>query len=152
MKSYWITGVIPLVFGLIAGADVSAQAYPNRPIRNIVPFPAGGGVDIVNRIVASRLTDVLGQQIVVENRAGAGGNLGAEIAAKSTPDGYTLFACGVASHGVSPAIYKKLPYDAEKDFAPISMIGTTPNVLVVHPAVPARTVAEFIAHAKSGAG
>lgn len=160
MKGYWTAGVVSLVFGLIAGAEVSAQAaytgsgqaYPNRPVRIIVPFPPGGGVDIVNRIVASRLSDVLGQQIVIENRSGAAGNIGADIAAKSTPDGYTLFACGVASHGVSPAIYKKLPFDAVKDFAPISMIGTTPNVLVVHPSVPVKTVAEFIAHAKAGAG
>ena len=129
-----------------------AQAYPNRPVRIIVPFPPGGGVDIVNRIVAPRLTEALGQQVVIENRSGAGGNVGADAAAKSTPDGYTMFACGVASHGVSPAIYKKLPYDAVKDFAPVSMIGTTPNVLVVHPAVPAKTVAEFIAHAKAGGG
>jgi tripartite-type tricarboxylate transporter receptor subunit TctC len=166
MKKNWTAGAITLAFSLIAGADVSAQAastvgkgsgragepYPSRPVRIIVPFPPGGAVDIVNRIVGSRLTDVLGQQVVIENRSGAGGNLGADIAAKSTPDGYTLFACGVASHGVSPAIYKKLPFDAVKDFAPISMIGTTPNVLVVHPAVPVRTVAEFIAYAKSAAG
>ena len=160
MKTQWTAVVIALVFGPFAAADVSAQAtskgtgqaYPNRPVRIIVPFPPGGGVDIVNRIVGTRLTDVLGQQVVIENRSGAGGNLGADIAAKSTPDGYTLFACGVASHGVSPAIYKKLPFDPVKDFAPISMIGTTPNVLVVHPAVPVKSVAEFIAHAKSGAG
>jgi tripartite-type tricarboxylate transporter receptor subunit TctC len=160
MKACWTAGVIALVFGLLAAAEVGAQAgattagqaYPSRPVRILVPFPPGGAVDIVNRIVASRLTEVLGQQVVVENRSGAAGNIGAEIAAKSTPDGYTLFACGVASHGISPAIYKKLPFDAVKDFAPISMIGKTPNVLVVHPAVPAKTVAEFIAHAKAGGG
>ena len=160
MKAFWTAGFVALVFGLIAAAEVSAQTtatgpaegYPNRPIRNIVPFPAGGGVDIVTRIVTAKLSEVLGQQIVIENRAGAAGNIGADIAAKSTPDGYTLFTCNIASNGVSPAIYKKLPFDAVKDFAPISMIGTTPNVLVVHPSVPARTVAEFIAHAKSGGG
>jgi tripartite-type tricarboxylate transporter receptor subunit TctC len=153
MKAYGTAGFIALVFfGHIAGTEVSAQAYPTRPVRIIVPFPPGGGVDISNRIVASRLTDALGQQVVIENRSGAAGNLGAEIAAKSTPDGYTLFACNVASHGVSPAIHKKLPFKAEKDLVPISLYGTTPNVLVVHPAVPAKTVAEFIAHAKSGGG
>ena len=152
MKMCRAAGITLAVLGLVAGAEASAQAYPNRPLRNIVPFPPGGGVDIVTRILASRLSDVLGQQIVVENRPGAAGNVGAHIAAKSTPDGYTLFTCGVASHGVSPAIYKKLPFDAERDLVPISMIGTTPNVLVVHPAVPAKSVAEFIAHAKAGAG
>src|SRR5262245_52349628 len=133
-------------------SEAAAQSFPNRPLRIINPFPPGGGVDITNRIVAVKLTEVLGQQVVVENRAGAGGNVGAAIAAKSTPDGYTMFACGVASHGVSPAIYKKLPFDPEKDLPPISMIGSTPNVLVVHPAVPAKTMAEYIAWAKAGGG
>jgi tripartite-type tricarboxylate transporter receptor subunit TctC len=147
------TGIMLAIFSLIAGvAQVSAQPYPNRPIRIIVPFPPGGGVDISNCIVTSRLTEIVGQQIVIENRSGAAGNLGAEIAAKATPDGYTLFACNVASHGVSPAIHKKLPFSAEKDLVPISLYGTTPNVLVLHPAVPAKTMAEFIEHAKAGGG
>ena len=137
---------------LVLSVEVGAQAFPNRPLRIINPFPPGGGVDITNRIVASKLTDVLGQQVVVENRPGAAGNVGAAIAAKATPDGYTIFACGVASHGVSPAIYKKLPFDPEKDLIPISMIGSTPNVLVVNPAVPAKTMAEYVAWAKAGAG
>ena len=157
----WSTALtLVLAVLLTAAGDASAQKkkqpaakpgepYPSRPVRLIVPFPAGGGVDLVNRILASRLSEVLGQQIVVDNRSGAGGNVGADVAAKSTPDGYTLFACGVASHGVSPAIYRKLPFDAIKDFEPISMIGTTPNVLIVNPNVPAKTIAEFIAHAKS---
>ena len=137
---------------LVLSVEAGAQAFPNRPLRIINPFPPGGGVDITNRIVASKLTDVLGQQVVVENRPGAAGNVGAAIAAKATPDGYTIFACGVASHGVSPAIYKKLPFDPEKDLIPISMIGSTPNVLVVNPAVPAKTMAEYVAWAKAGAG
>jgi tripartite-type tricarboxylate transporter receptor subunit TctC len=95
---------------------------------------------------------VLGQPIVVENRAGAGGNVGADVAAKAAPDGYTLFTCQVASHGVSPAIYKQLPYDHIRDFAPVSLIGTTPNVLVVHPSVPARTVREFVDYVKASPG
>lgn len=146
--------VVALVLLAIASAStaVYAQAFPTRPLRIINPFPPGGGVDITNRIVASKLTEVLGQQVVVENRAGAAGNVGAAIAAKATPDGYTIFACGVASHGVSPAIYKKLPFDPEKDLIPISMIGTTPNVLVVNPAVPAKSVTEYIAWAKAGGG
>src|SRR5262245_3179807 len=95
----WVLGACMML------VEASAQSFPNRPLRIINPFPPGGGVDITNRIVATKLTEVLGQQVVVENRAGAAGNVGAAIAAKATPDGYTMFACGVASHGVSPAIY-----------------------------------------------
>ena len=130
----------------------SAQGFPNRPLREIVPFPPGGGVDIVTRIVAAKWSEVLGQQIVVDNRSGAGGTVGADMAAKATPDGYTLLTCQVASHGVSPALYEKLPYDHIKDFAPISLIGTTPNVLVVHPSVPAHTVRELIDYVKASPG
>ena len=144
-----------LTSALLAFADAaSAQPhkYPDRPLRDIVPFPPGGGVDIVTRIVTSKLSELLGQQIVVENRAGAGGTVGADLAAKATPDGYTLFTCQIASHAVSPALYKKLPYDHLRDFTPVSLIGTTPNVLVVHPSVPAHSVAEFIAYAKANPG
>ena len=152
MRKLLSAHVLILLCAVLMAPETSAQSFPNRPLRIINPFPPGGGVDITNRIVASKLTEVLGQQVVVENRAGAGGNLGAAIAAKATPDGYTLFACGVASHGVSPAIYRKLPFDPEKDLIPISMIGSTPNVLVVHPAVPAKTVGEYVAWAKAGSG
>ena len=96
-----------------------APDYPNRPLRQIVPFPPGGGVDIVTRIVGAKWSEFLGQPILVENRSGAGGNVGADFAAKAAPDGYTLLSCQVASHGVSPALYHKLPYDHIKDFAPI---------------------------------
>ena len=112
MKAWWIAGAFVLAFDALAAAGPKIQAaskdatgpYPNRPVRILVPFPPGGGVDITNRILASRMTEILGQQIVIDNRSGAAGNVGADIAAKSTPDGYTIFACGVASHGVSPAI------------------------------------------------
>jgi tripartite-type tricarboxylate transporter receptor subunit TctC len=139
---------------LIAAAITSAAAqhFPSRPIRYIAPFPPGGGVDVVTRIVAAGLSETLGQQIVVDNRGGAGGTIGAEIAARATPDGYTIVTGGIASHGISPAMYAKLGYDALRDFAPVSMIGTTPNVLVVHPSVPAKTVAEFVAHMKANPG
>jgi tripartite-type tricarboxylate transporter receptor subunit TctC len=133
-------------------ALLGAQPYPNRPLRIIVPFPPGGGVDLNNRILTSRLHEFLGQQIVIDNRSGAGGNVGAALAAKATPDGYTRFGCGVASHGVSPAIYRKLPFDPERDLVGVAMIGSTPNVLVVHPAVPAKSVAEYVAWAKAGSG
>jgi len=152
MKRYCNVHLILMLSAMMAWGEAGAQPFPNRPLRIINPFPPGGGVDITNRIVASKLTEVLGQQVIVENRSGAAGNVGAAIAAKATPDGYTMFACGVASHGVGPAIYKKLPFDPEKDLVPISMIGSTPNVLVVNPSVPAKTVAEYIAWAKAGAG
>ena len=152
MRQYRSMHLVLLLFALAAWAQADAQPFPSRPLRIINPFPPGGGVDITNRILASKLTEVLGQQVIVENRSGAAGNVGAAVAAKATPDGYTMFACGVASHGVSPAIYKKLPFDPEKDLIPISMIGSTPNVLVVNPSVPAKTVAEYIAWAKAGGG
>ena len=146
--------VLVLVAQLMVVSAVLAQEtdYPSRPIRQIVPFPPGGGVDIVTRIVGAKWQEFLGQPIVVENKPGAGGTLGAAEAARAAGDGYTLFSCGVASHGVSPALYNKLGYDAVKDFAPVSVVGKTPNVLVVHPSVPARTLAEFIAYAKASPG
>ena len=144
---------------LLCSATLHAQTaadpapdFPNRPLKQIVPFPPGGGVDIVTRIVGAKWSEALGQPIVVENRAGAGGVVGADFAAKAAPDGYTLLTCQVASHGVSPALYNKLPYDAFKDFAPISLIGKTPNVLVVHPSVPVQTLKEFIDYNKAAPG
>lgn len=130
----------------------TAPDYPSRPLRQIVPFPPGGGVDIVTRIVGAKWSEFLGQPILVENRPGAGGTVGADAAAKAAPDGYTLFSCGVASHGVSPALYHKLPFDHIRDFAPISMIGKTPNVLVVHPAVPVNSLREFIDYSRASPG
>ncbi len=135
-----------------ASGVACSQDYPSRPLRNIVSYPPGGGVDVGARIVATRLGDIMGQMVVVDNRPGAGGNIGAEIAARATPDGYTLFTCQIASHAISPALYKKLPYDPIKDFAPISLVGMTPNVLVVHPSLPPKSVTEFIAYAKANPG
>jgi tripartite-type tricarboxylate transporter receptor subunit TctC len=140
-------------FALTFTAAAQAQTdYPNRPLKQIVPFPPGGGVDIVTRTVGAKWSEFLGQPILVENRPGAGGTVGADAAAKAATDGYTLLTCQVASHGVSPALYHKLPYDHIKDFAPVSLIGKTPNVLVVHPSVPVRTLTEFIAYAKASPG
>ena len=126
-----------------------AQTYPSRPVRFIAPFPPGGAVDVVTRIVAAGLSETLGQAVVVENRSGAGGTVGADAASKAQPDGYTLLSGGIATHGIAPALYSKLGYDAVRDFSPLSMIGTTPNILVVNPSLPVRTVAEFVAHAKA---
>jgi tripartite-type tricarboxylate transporter receptor subunit TctC len=137
---------------LMTADAANAQTYPDKPVRLLVGFAPGGGVDVTARIVASKLSEIWGQQLVVDNRAGAGGTIATDIAAKSPPDGYSLLFCGIWSHGVAPSLYKKLPYDHYKDFAPVSLIGTTPNVLVVNPAVPAKSVSEFIAYAKANDG
>jgi len=129
-----------------------AQEYPRKAIRLIVPFAPGGGNDTVARAIAQSAGASLGQPVVVDNRAGAGGMLGAELAAKSPPDGYTLFLGGVGSHAVNPNLHAKLPYDPVKDFAPITLIASAPSVLVVNPSLPARTLAEFTALAKASPG
>ena len=144
--------VIILVIPGAALAQRTGQEFPDRPLRYIVPFPPGGSTDIVARIVAAGLAESFGQQVVIDNRGGAGGTLGAEIAAHASPDGYTLFACNIASLAVSPALYKKLGYDPVAGFAPIGLIGSTANALVVHPGVPAKTIAQFVALAKASPG
>ena len=143
---------LAVALSLAAAGAAHAQAYPNKPVRYICPFPAGGGVDIITRIVGAKLGEIWGQQVIVDNRSGAGGTIGADIAAKATPDGYTLLMGGAGTLAIGPALYKKLPYDPIKDFAPISLIGTTPMVLVLYPAVPARSVSEFVAYAKANPG
>ena len=136
----------------LATMPAGAQDYPTRPIRFVVGLAPGGGTDIVARIVAAKMTELMGQQVAVENRTGAGGAIATELVAKAAPDGYTLLLCNMATHAIGPALQKKLPYDHIRDFAPVSLLGTTPNILVVHPALPARTVKEFIALAKSNPG
>ena len=136
----------------LAATAVLAQVYPGKPIRLIVPFAAGGGNDNVARLVGKRLADSLGQPVVIDNRPGAGGVVGAELAAKSAPDGYTLFLGGVGSHAINPNLHAKLPYDPIKDFAPVSLLAQAPLVLVVHPSVPVHDVAEFIAYARAHPG
>jgi tripartite-type tricarboxylate transporter receptor subunit TctC len=130
----------------------AAQEYPSRPIRFIVPFPAGGGNDTMARTIGNKLAAALGQQFVVDNRAGAGGVIGAEMAAHAAPDGYTLFLGGVASHGIVPNLQPRLGYDPVRDFAPVSLIASAPLILVVHPAVPAKSVKELVQLAKARPG
>jgi tripartite-type tricarboxylate transporter receptor subunit TctC len=127
------------------------QAYPAKPIRMIIPFSAGGATDVVIRIVANKLSDPLGQQVVIDNRTGAGGLIGTEIAAKSSPDGYTLLATGTP-HVIVPHLYKKVPYDTLKDFVPIMQIGSQPYGLTVHPSLGVKTVKELIDLAKKNPG
>ena len=129
-----------------------AQTYPAKPIRWIVPFPPGGGNDTIARLVGQKLSAALGQQVIVDNRPGAGGTIGAEAAARSPADGYTMFLAGVATHGINPNLRRKLPYDAIKDFQAVSLIASAPLLVVVHPSLPAKSVKELIALAKTRPG
>ena len=132
--------------------SATAQSWPSKPIRYVVPFPPGGATDIIARAVAVELSKSLGQQVVVDNRAGAGGNIGADIVAKAAPDGYTMLMGTVGTHGINVSLYSKLPYDAVRDFAPVTLVAGVPNVLEVHPSVPATTVKELIAYARANPG
>jgi len=135
-----------------AASEASAQAYPNRPVRILVPFPAGAGVDIVARMLGLPLTDLWGQATVVDNRPGAGGTIACELAAKSAPDGYTLLLGNISTFAMAPSLYKKVNYDPVQSFAPITLVNTSANVLVAHPSVPAATTQALIALAKSKPG
>lgn len=135
-----------------AGSAALAQDYPAKPVRLIVPFPPGGGNDTIARLIGQKLAPVLGQQVLVDNRPGAGGTIGAELAAKAPADGYTLFLAGVASHGINPNLRKKLPYDPVRDFNGVSLIASAPLLVVVHPSLPVKTVKQLIALAKARPG
>ena len=130
----------------------AGQDYPQKPVRLIIPFAPGGSNDIIGRLLAARLTETLGQQVIPDNRAGAGGSIGAEVAAKSAPDGYTLVIGHIGTLAVNPTLYRKLPYNPITDFAPISTIAKVANIMVVHPSLPVRSVSEFIALAKKKPG
>ena len=136
----------------IAAAGAAETAYPTKPIRLISPFPPGGGNDTMARAVGGKLAEAWGQQIVVDNRPGANGILACEITAKAAPDGYTLLMANAGSHGINPALYRKLPYDAVNDYTPVSQLGWTPNILVLHSSVPAGNLKELVALAKSKPG
>ena len=133
-------------------AEAGEDGWPERPLRLVVPFPAGSSTDVIARIVAQKLSHRLGQQIVIENRAGASGNIGADTVAKATPDGYTIGIATASTHAVAASLSPNLPYDPIRDFAPVAMIGSQPYVLVLHPALPARNLAELIALAKAKPG
>lgn len=146
-----VAGAATFLIGC-TGAAVAQDAYPSAPIRLIVPFAPGGSTDLVGRLIAEYLGKNLGQSVVVENKGGAGGSLGAEQIARAKPDGYTLGMATVSTHGSNPAIYSNLKYDARKDFAPISNVMGVPSVFAVNPKVPANTMQEFIALAKAEPG
>jgi len=139
------------VFGFVDALSAQAQQYPAKPIRLIVPFVAGGSADVLSRVLAQRLNQQYGQQVVVENRPGSGGHVGAEAAARAAPDGYTIVFGTIGIHAAY-TIYSKLNYDPSRDLQPVSMYADVPNILVVHPSVPVKNVKEFIALAKSNPG
>ena len=145
-------GLCPVASWSQTAATGSAQGFPNKLVRYVVPFGAGASPDIVARLLADRLTRLWGQQVIVENRVGAAGVLGTAFVAKSTPDGHTLIQCNVASSAIAMSLFAKMPYDQLRDLAAVTRIGTTPNILTVHPSVPIRTFKEFIAYAKAHPG
>jgi tripartite-type tricarboxylate transporter receptor subunit TctC len=144
-------GLPLLIAAALCAPSLQAQEYPTRPIRMIVPYPPAGGTDIVARTISEPLAAVLGQPIIIENRGGAAGNLGTDIAAKSAPDGYTILFT-LSSHTINPKLYDKLPFDVEKDFIPISLAAYIPQILVANPALPANNIKELIALAKAEPG
>jgi len=148
----WLHATVLLFAVLGVAGPASGQQYPVRPVRMLVGFPPGGGTDIVGRIVAQKLSEYLGQQVLVENRGGATGMLAADLASKAAPDGYTVMMAHIAAISILPSLYPKMPYDAAKDFAPITLVAIGPNLLVVHPSVPVKNVKELIALARARPG
>lgn len=155
-KSASIFGTALLSLSVFVTAAISgvthAAEYPSQPIRFVVPFPAGGSADIVARLLSDKLAEALGQPVVVDNKPGAGGNIGADIAARSAPDGYTIVFGSTGNMAINASLYRNLPYDPIKDFTPVILWSSEPNILVVNPSVPAKTVQELIAYAKANPG
>jgi tripartite-type tricarboxylate transporter receptor subunit TctC len=140
------------VLPLVAAGSAFAQSYPDKAITLIAPFSAGGALDLIARSVAQKLNDEWGQSVVVDNKAGAAGIIGTQYVARSAPDGYTILLGATTTHGINPSLYQKLPYDAVKDFAPVSLVATIPHILVVNPSLPINNLSEFIKYAKSKPG
>ena len=136
----------------LAAPHTLAETWPTKPIHFIVPYPAGGPLDAVARLLGQRLGERVKQPVIVENKPGAGGNIGADFVAKSPADGYTILMGAVATHAINPTLYPAMPYDAAKDFAPVTQVASTPNVLVVNPSLPAKSVAELVAYARKNPG
>ncbi len=144
---------VGLALGAInANAQSSAQSYPSKPVRLVVPFPAGGATDIFARVLSQKMGDKLGQSVVVENRPGAGGTLGADLAAKATADGYTLLLATSSTHAIGPALNAKMPYDAARDFTPIAHVGNAPSIMLVPVSSPAKTLADWLKYAGQSPG
>lgn len=153
-KIKYLSSIALLSIGLISHGAVAqtAATFPNKPVRFIAPFPPGGSTDLLARLVAQKLTEAWGQQVVVENRGGAAGTIGVELASRAAPDGYTIVMGHVGTFGVNPTLYPKLPYDAVRDFAPITVLATVPNGMAVHPSLPVKTARDFVALAKARPG
>jgi len=145
-------GGLVTVFALACGGANAQDRYPSKPVRIVVSFSAGGPTDTVARVMGAKMAELLGQQFLVENKVGAGGNLGADLVAKAPPDGYTLLMATVSTHAINPGLYKKMPYDAVRDFAPIGQVGVTPTLLGVHPSVPATDAKSLVALVKANPG
>jgi len=142
-----------LAFAVVSGtAHAQGPAYPVKPVRIVVPVPGGGNVDIISRAFGQKLSEALGQSVFVENRPGASSMIGSEYVAKSAPDGYTLLVVAAGNHTINPGLFRKLPYDTMRDFAPVGIIARGPLILVIHPSLPARTIKEFIAFARTKPG
>src|SRR2546426_7514037 len=148
----FLSAALALLLATASAGEVRAQPYPSRPIRLVVPFPPGGSTAILAGPLAQKLAEGLSQPLVIDNRPGAGGSIGSEAAAKAAPDGYTLLMGQLGTLAVSPAIYKNLPYDPVKSFAPVSLMAIVPSVVVVNPQVPAASAAELIAYARANPG
>src|SRR4051794_11809080 len=149
------TRILFTMLALLGATSAPAAAddqYPSRPVRIVVSFSAGGPTDIVGRVIAQKLSELFGQQFFVENKVGAGGNIGADQVAKSPPDGYSLLVATVSTHAINPGLYSKMPYDPVKDFAPIAQVGVTPTMLGVHPSIPAQDIQSLIALIKDNPG
>jgi tripartite-type tricarboxylate transporter receptor subunit TctC len=137
-----------IALSFVLPGTACAQAYPTKPVRMVVPFPAGGATDIVGRLTAQKLTEFWGQQVIVDNRGGAGGTIGSEVAARSAPDGYTVLVGTSSTHAVAPSLYSKLGYDPVRDFAPVTLVASATILLAVHPSLPAKNVRELSALAR----
>src|SRR3954470_2906319 len=142
--------LLGIVFAVAATAE--AQPYPNRPVRVYIPFTAGSAADIIMRAVEPQMREKLGQSIIIDNRGGAGGNIAAELTAKSPADGYSIMMATVGTHAINLALYSKLPFHPQRDFTPVALVGENPNILVINPIVPARSIQELIALGKARPG
>ena len=147
-----IVGLLVAGTFAVAAPPAAAQAYPAKPVRLIIPFPPAGGTDVLGRIIAPAFAEALGQPLLIDNRAGANGNVGTELVARAAPDGYTLLLNGGGTLAVNPGLYAKLPFDSIRDFAPVSLVALQPSVLVVHPSVPVKSVADLVALARARPG
>ena len=153
-KIKYLSSIAVLTTGLISHGALAQTAanFPSKPVRFIAPFPPGGSTDLLARLVAQKLTETWGQQVIVENRGGAAGTIGVELASRAAPDGYTIVMGHVGTFGVNPTLYPKLPYDAIRDFAPVTVLATVPNGMAVHPSLPVKTARDFVALAKARPG